>query len=341
MNLFLSTTLSALIATVIGALIFYVFRIKQLYLRMPILYEYSELTSNGKLVEFQILNNGRAMEEGVHINMPLNLDYELIASDHPDVILEKNKITISRIPPMTQVSMLLLAEGNTNNDFAVTLNSKTSNGTVYDSTSNAPSNYGNRLIGYIVVALIFIIPTFGSQYYFNEKIEQAVSEVKKDDLLAKYSYLEKDGWEGYDIFVEDNKSKSYPNYEFPITFSGIKKVGKNTFELTFIATNKTTYVFGAFAHYYPNSNLLPDTFTDDFTFNPKTPGSIHRSALVDPLSSKKIVLPFEIDKNQKLSEAYIDFNLRYGDEIFHGLIFRPKNNNKINLIVNQELDIVD
>ncbi|HSY28204.1 MAG TPA: hypothetical protein VK832_11915, partial [Burkholderiaceae bacterium] len=68
-------------ASLIAAWVLAGFKSKQLYLVIPRLFAFSALTDKGTIIEMQVFNKGRSSEEDVHIDLPPNITYELIAAD--------------------------------------------------------------------------------------------------------------------------------------------------------------------------------------------------------------------------------------------------------------------
>jgi hypothetical protein len=254
--------------------------------------------------------------------MPPNLTYELLASDHTDVKLEKNKVILSRMSPMSDISLILLAEGSIDGDtFIPSITSKTSKGKVLKNSQNIPPNYGSFLISVCIGILLVTLMLIGPKKY---------SEYKQQVVLKNYSYLTDDGWTGFEIFLHTDYAQSYSKKEFPLAFTGVKKVGENTYELNFIATNKTTLP------------LTIDTLFDNedqFFFSTLKGIKNASTVTVNPLNSSPVVISFKLDKNRKLSDVYINFVLRFGDYGILGVVFYPSKNNQImDLIKHTRID---
>lgn len=319
MNLIIKI-ISGIAIALIVALIVYVFKIKQLYLRVPRLFGYGGLTGKGKLVEMQAVNRGRSMEEDVHIDMPPNLTYELIASDHTDVKLENNKIVLSRIPPKTEVSMILLAEGSIESEtFSPTITSKTSMGKVLKENADVPPNYGNVLIN----TLLFII-SFGIASYLPAKYIAYKAHLATQQYHDRYSFLFDNGWDHFDVFTSSDYAQSYGKSEFPLVFTGVKKTAKNAYQLSFMATNKTTSVLTISASYDGG----PDVFCAALGV------SSPANTTINPLSAKPILISYTPSQNKKLPDTSIGFSIKFSNRSYWGTIFTPAKNPVIRDVIN-------
>lgn len=260
------------------------------------------------------------MEEEVHIVMPSNLTYELLASDHTDVKLEKNKVILSRIPPMSDISMILLAEGSIDGDtFIPSITSKTSKGKIVKKAEEILPNYGTILISFFTAILIFAFMLYAPKKYYEYQREQA-----KQVILNNYAYLQEDGWTGFEVFHQSGYQQSYGKNEFPLAFTGVKKIGEKTFELSFIATNKTTLP------------LMIDTYfdnDDEIIFSSLKGIKNAFSVSVNPLTSSPVVVSFTLDNDKKLSDIYIGFILKFSNNSLFGIQFYPEKNNKIKSLI--------
>ena len=110
----LITSLISIVTTLLVAGLLSWLRIKQLYLVVPKLFEFSALTDKGTILELQVFNKSRSTEEEVHIDLPPHVRYDLIAADHSNARIEKNVVILPRMPPLSEASLIVLAEAELN-----------------------------------------------------------------------------------------------------------------------------------------------------------------------------------------------------------------------------------
>lgn len=246
---------------VVVALVMYAFRMRQLYLLVPKMFGYSTLTEKGKILELRVFNRGRAMEEDVHVDMPPALTYELIASDNPDVVLQKNKIILARVSPHSEVSIVTMAEGAIEAEsFSPTLNSKTTKGKVVKKQEDVPKNAGSTVLFFggllLLMSLMFILPAKWIEYKKEQQeVERKLQETKKQELLGRYAFIEQAGWRGIDNYVFSEARRSYSDIEFPMLLNSARRKG-GYFEVEFMAINKTAAPLSVTAYFDAEENGL-------------------------------------------------------------------------------------
>jgi len=302
---------------IIAALVMYAFRVRQSYLLVPKMFGYSALTEKGKILELRAFNRGRSMEEEVHIDMPPALTYELIASDHPDVLLKNNKLLLSRVPPQSEVSIVLMAEGSIEaENFSPTINSKTTKGKVVKKQEEVPPNAGVVVMtagGFLLLmGLMFLIPSKWIEY----QQEQKKAEIQA--ALGRYKFLEQAGWRGLDPYVFSEARRSYSEIEFPMLFNSAQLKG-DEFEVRFLATNKTAAPFGVTAYF--------GTEKDVISVNGK------KSAFdvnIPPMQSIPVVVSAKIPKKLATEELFVTVSFTFGEERIYGLRFYPSLNKTAN-----------
>ncbi|OGO36562.1 MAG: hypothetical protein A2Z03_02680 [Chloroflexi bacterium RBG_16_56_8] len=307
----------AIAGAMIAALVIYAFRVRQLYLLVPKMFGYSTLTEKGKILELRAFNRGRSMEEEVHIDMPPALSYELIASDHPDVLLQKNKLVLSRVSPQSEVSIVLMAEGAIEAEsFSPTINSKTTKGKVVKKQEEVPPNAGIVVMSVgafvLFIGLMFIIPSKWLDYQKEQK------EAEKREILGRYAFLEQAGWRGLDHYIFSEARRSYSEIEFPMLFSSARRKGDN-FEVQFLATNKTAAPLSVTAYF--------DTEKGGVSVEGK------KSAFdvsVPPMQSIPLVVSTEIPRKLAAEKLFVTISFKFGEEQLWGLRFYPSLNKAAN-----------
>lgn len=314
----LEKILIGIVGALLTALVIYSFKLRQLYLLVPKLFGYSALTEKGKLLELRAFNKGRAMEEEVHIDMPPALTYELVAADHPDVKLQKNKLLLARIAPRSEISMILLAEGNLEAEsFSPTLSSKTTKGKLVKKLEEVPPNAGAVVLSIVsfvaVMALMFYLPQRWIEYQTQQK------ENEKREVLKKYAFLEAAGWRGLEPYVGSQLRQSYSSLEFPVIFQSATRKG-DQLEMQFAVTNKTAALLKvtAYADAEPKRQTAT-VFGRNSVFD----------APVNPMQSLSIVIAMNTIGNDP-ENLFVRFSFEYAEERLWGVRFYPVHNESAN-----------
>lgn len=280
--------------SLIVALILYAFKVRQLYLLVPKMFGYGGLTGNGKIVEIRAFNKGRSMEEEVHINMPAGIKHELIASDHPDVDLKSNKVTLSRISPLSEISLILLAEGAAveAESFTPTITSKATKGKVVKRLEEMPPNIGTIVLTFVGFILIMFaigaVPSFLNEYQ-----------------KTKYAFLEKAGWRNIDFYVKSEVRNSYRGNEFPIVITSVNQ-DRDFYETTFMVINKTALPLRVTAYFdYPKEESRGnglETIKSSF------------DVLINPMQAIPMAVSTKLSSDLQRSKLFVSVSLYFGDD---------------------------
>ncbi len=78
---------------------------------VPRYFSHSHLTDKGQLVEITVFNRGFKTEEAIELSLNPSLQYNVVGSNSQDVSMLKGKVSINRIGPGDEVTLLLLVEG--------------------------------------------------------------------------------------------------------------------------------------------------------------------------------------------------------------------------------------
>ena len=89
--------ISGLVFPIIIVVLSWLFKIRQLYLVVPKKYNYGALTGKGNVVELNIFNRGRGIEEDVHIHLPPDIACDIIAANSPDISIGDKFIKIDNV----------------------------------------------------------------------------------------------------------------------------------------------------------------------------------------------------------------------------------------------------
>jgi hypothetical protein len=216
--------------TLLGALLLYAFKVRQLYVVIPKLFSASSLTSNGKLVEIRTINRGRLTEEDVQIGLDNSLRYEIVASSDSSCTLNSTTISIPRVPPMDDFSVLLLVEGGEfTKERLSTISSKNTKGKILPGIEHVPPNAGTLLLGLLLFVSVIFLPVFGVEYY------QSSAKARQ---LSKLEYLKKDGWGDLARYSQSEFRGRYSDGEFPIHLVKVLRKA-DIVEIEFRVVNKS------------------------------------------------------------------------------------------------------
>jgi len=259
------------------------------------------------------------MEEDVHIDMPPTLTYELIAADHPDVQIDKNKVLLSRLVPNSQVSMILLAEGPIEAEsFSPSLSSKATKGKIFKKLEDVPPNAGTVVLalgGFVLVVFLCVfVPTKIFEY------QKRQEEKAQQSLLAKYAYLDKSGWRGIDGYIKSDARNSYGGFEFPLVLTGARRTG-SIYELSFVATNKTSSLLKVTSYFEAKTKDKP-------LYSPGEKSVFDLQ--VNPMASLPVVVSAKLDPDAPLADLFVKISLKFGDDYVWGIRFYPTENDTAN-----------
>lgn len=156
-----------LVATLVGGLLLAGLlgwiRKPRLIVLVPKQFSYSQISDRGHLVEISVLNRGFKTEDTVEVILNNALRYELLGANSQDATVAQNKISIPRIGPSDDVTVLLLVEGGPfKRDDIVQCLSKETKGTVVAKLEEVPFTAPQRvtLMGIFVAvsALLYGLP---------------------------------------------------------------------------------------------------------------------------------------------------------------------------------------
>lgn len=211
----IESALIALVATVIASILIYAFRVRQLYVVLPSLFSESALTSTGKLIEIRVFNKSRSTEEDVLLSLSPERRYELVASTDATPTLDRSTISIPRIPPGDDFSLLMMVEGGSfSKDQISTISSKTTKGSVVDAIEQVPPNLGNVILSIAVFVILVGTPIAGVITY--DKWKDGVSERERVERIESFSFLKNLGWSSLERYAFTDLSKNYSPGEFPL-----------------------------------------------------------------------------------------------------------------------------
>lgn len=164
-----------LAATIVGGLLVAAIlgwiRRPRLVVLVPRSFSYSQITDRGQLVEISVFNRGFKTEEAIDITLNNSLRYELVGSNSQEASVNGNKITIPRVGPADDVTVLLLVEpGTFKQDDIVQCLSKETKGAIVAKLENVPPSGPQRIaiVGmFVVVPALLYGMSFALDYVFD------------------------------------------------------------------------------------------------------------------------------------------------------------------------------
>jgi len=213
---------AGLAVTIIGTLLIYAFKIKQLYLVVPRLFSSSLLSDNeGKIVEVRIFNRGRNAEVDVQVTLDPGVSYEIVAATDSTSSINSSIISVPRVPPGDDYSVLLLVEGGVfTNERISGVSSLTTKGKIIKELGDVPLNVGKTFLGLLAFLLLSAIPIAGIEGY------QAWEKSKKHAHFVELTNALDQSWGGLEEYAESDFAKYYSSGEFPIHLLEKHRSGK-------------------------------------------------------------------------------------------------------------------
>lgn len=308
MQSILYTILITLSSSIVFAIIVYIFKIRQLYLVQINFFDYGNIQSRDeKILEFKIINKSKFVEEEIIVTLPMESCYELIGSDCANIIIDQNQIKLSRLPKLTEISILILAKDfSKSSNISPEITSKTTKGRTITKISDVPLTYGDLFIATVLVITFFVGTIYGTDYYIEYKKNTEILQKQETNkkTLARFAHLKSMGWGDEQIikYAASDLSKLYSDYELPITIRKIEENGKRITVIFFI-NNKTIFDFNV-------TISLPQIDNKDVQIK----NLRYDKANVAPNSSQEAISEFEITKGEPQNIIYTTF-ISFNNEI--------------------------
>jgi hypothetical protein len=286
-----------IIVTLSGALLIYIFRLRQLYVLIPRLFSVSNLLENSKLVEVRIFNKSKISEEDIIVSLDSEISCELVGSTCESLSMINNKIKIPRVSPGDDYSALLSIEkGDLTKEKILSITSKNTKGKVLSKLEDLPPNFGNVILMILLFIAFATAPIAGIEYYQNYKKETAINSLK---------ILVKKNWSDYERYATSNFRKNYSDGEFPIYLSDVKRKKQNIM-ITFRLINKS-------ASEMEVSKTLNWPYKD---LNPKPWENISSyDKVIKPFYAEDLQIPVYWPKGKK-GKLTIKFNISAGNDSY-------------------------
>lgn len=297
----ISEVIIGVIVALIAYIIVYVFKISQLYISVTRLFLKTKLSDNGNIVEINIYNQSKMMEEDIVINLNNELKYEILSTSFDDLELNGNKLSISRLSPLNSISVLLLIEnGNFSKTDIKSISSKTTKGKIINK-EDLPLNYGYLLMLIILGIFLSMAPIVLFNLYNNYQLEETRKE---------YQFLEKKGFYNYDEYLESKTRKSYSKTEFPIyQISKIQEEDIIILEYRLINNLATEMEI-----YIEDTNYLKDFKNIPYKYNSKL--KEYHIFKLKPKEYKDIKINIYSPKNSKRNDINLNYIIEALDEYF-------------------------
>lgn len=281
---------------VLTSLVAYAFKVRQLYAAVPKLHRKSFLSDGGSVAELVVYNKGTKVEEDISLEIRQEIRCELLASNKSGASITDNVLKIDRIHSHSEVSVILLVEGETlSYDDLVSLTSKEIKGGFYKKTDEVPPSASKSAISISIILLVVSLLYWGGDVY---------SYLESKYLKYRYEHIYESGWQKLGNYVTSDLSESYSNQEFPIRLLGVST-----------DSNKITVNYEVI-----NKSALPIkvSITDSLFFQSEDRyGLPYASVDVEPLnkSSLSIEYPNEGQESIKLTASF-----KFGDEFIYGSV---------------------
>ncbi len=210
--------LIGLLVFALTSIIAYLFKMRQLYVSIPRLYNKSQLSANGSLCEIRIFNRGNHPEEEIAVTFAPELSIELLATDNTELSVVDNKLLIPRVHKLKDASALLMVEGGIfEHSKIATFSSKAITGRILKANEDTPPNWA-----ILFTCLVLFLTAFPSIFYGLELYSDFKASSRAAAEQKELSGLSDMGWSNLGGYYKSPIRKSYTSKEFPILI-------KNTF----------------------------------------------------------------------------------------------------------------
>lgn len=313
--------IGSVIAGLTVAAVLAYFRRRRLYVVVPKLFSFSELSA-GQTIELTILNRGARTEEAIEVHLTPNLSYTILASTLPSITIDNSGIVrIARLPKGEEVSVILTVEkGLFTQESVLSISSKEAKGEVKkkieESQEQSPAATAFAL------AFIFIVmPTIGylaGNLFEDEVLPNIYPEVASDS--ARRAALEAEGWEGVERYLHVLQDASNDE-SWPVTVGFPEREGsllRFTVSLSNPLQDRIEARVSVSTQFDPHEYIVE---------NRRFPNSIESGILILPGQSTTRTLEAVIPFAAKEKVAIFDFGIETGGKhyffkyVWH---FRPE-----------------
>jgi len=289
-----------LIVTILGAILIYFYKRRQLYAVMPKMYEFSYFSDDGTVYELKIFNKGVNIEEDILLDINVDKKVELLSASTSSIELNKNQIKIPRLFPNTEASMILsIDDGKLSSKDLISITSKNIKGRIYNDLLDVPPSSRN------VIFILLAISLFVSIFYFNLPTK-AINFFNTPKITS--IELESKGWSSLNRYYSSELRASYSDEEFPIRFVNMKQNGK-LIKVTYEIINKSAL---------PMEVSISDTSVDiNKTPKNKKWHNFYERKVIQPLS--KGIIEIEALRNSG-KDINFEFYIKFGTNNIYNLL---------------------
>lgn len=281
---------------VFTSLVAYAFKVRQLYAVVPKLHRKSFLSDGGSVAELVVYNKGTKVEEDISVEIRQEIKCELLASNKSGASIIDNVLKIDRIHSHSEVSVILLVEGEAlSYDDLVLITSKEIKGVFYKKTDEVPPSASKSAVAMSIILLAGSLLYWGSDAY---------SYLESKYIEYKYASIYKSGWQGLSSYLASDLSESYSNQEFPLRLLGVS-VSADKIKINYEVINKSSLPISA-------------SITDSLFFQAEEKDGIPFSSIdVEPLEKGSLSIEYP-NQNQEYIKLTAMFS--FGDEFIPGSV---------------------
>ena len=172
--------LTGVFIVLVAAVIIYIFKMRQLYLVNFHNFHYGPLSDDGRVIELLVFNRSRSTEEDIVVELLPELKYSVVAFDSADTDVTGSQIRIKRIPPFSEFSVILLAEGSFIPEKIVSIfSSKAIKGKIIDKIEHVPSPYWNLCLYPAILGCLLCGVWYAAHSKITENYNELINEQTK------------------------------------------------------------------------------------------------------------------------------------------------------------------
>jgi hypothetical protein len=288
--------MAGVVLFVVTSLVAYAFKVRQLYAVVPKLHRKSFLSDGSSVAELVIYNKGTKVEEEISLEIRQEVKCELLASNKSGVSIIDNVLKLDRIHSHSEVSVILLVEGETfSYDDLTLLTSKEIKGSFFKKTDDVPPSASK----YSVMISVFLL--VGSLFYWGG---DAYSYIESKYIKYKYENIYESGWSNFGSYLASSLSESYSDQEFPLRLLGVS-VDPQKIKIDYELINKSSIPISASV-----TGLL-------FYQVEERDGMPFSSIDVEPLEKGRLSIEFPNDGQNSIK---LTASFRFGDEFIYNFV---------------------
>ncbi len=302
---------AALVVSAITALI----RKRRLYLLAPRLFSFSGLSDRGAVVEITLFNRGIYSEEQVEVSLNAACRYDLVASTSRDVFLANGKISLPRMPPEEEVTIIFLAEGKEFSTADIqSISSKAVRGHIAKRLEDLlPSTRKLGLSGLwaALAATAFVAGMIGVGNYFDRQAKQELAKLGSTaptTTLASEdapAYWKARGWNVSARYFGTALAETTGRTRLPVVVVGLKRTGDQV-RVALRADNRSETLFRVDAKVISPA-VEPGQFDPDSWIN---------DVFVFPGSQKEFSLKARLPATAPQQILVVDFDIFFESNLF-------------------------